>query len=722
MSGETIGIIYPPPELRNIVDKTAGFVANSKNGPEFEARIQQNEKNNPKFNFLNPGDPYHAYYRNKVRDFQEAREKGEPIPIGTTTTSSSVTAQQKSAKQLEQLAEPPLIVKGPPAPFEFSAEPPTLQAMELDIVKLTAQFVAIHGRSFLTSLMQRESKNYQFDFIRPQHGLFSYFTQLIEQYTKILVPPKDIVESLRNDVSRDKNIMDKIRHRLEWTKIQEAERRKEEEEAERERVQYAQIDWHDFVLVESVDYQPTETGMFPPPTTPEQVGSRILLQQRIEEQGAAEIDEMDVESDEEDENEKDSSKEAMPPPPLPPSLDNVVIRKDYNPRAKNQGNAPTLATSASAKSDAWVISPITGQKIPAEKLQEHMRYGLLDPRWVEERERSINEKMQQEEVFAHGVSIDSSLKQLAERRTDIFGSGAEETAIGRKIGEEEKDKRQKDKVIWDGFSSSAQSAITAAQSRITIEEQIEDIKKRMYPDPEKEKIGPAVIPPSAQPKLHPQSQQNRQPPPPSIQQQKHPHHQGLPPPIPQSVLLPSTQTPFILPTPQLNIPMGMYGMHGLPPPDPSLMHGILGAAFPTPPLASTGIAPPNPIPISTTALEDSSNEPPSKKLKTEESLISEEDFLKQSPPVVNILISVPAVSEKSDWKLNGQTLNFSLDIKETFSAIKTRIQESTGLPPGKQKLQYEGMFVKDTNSLAFYNITNGSSIILQLKERGGRKK
>eukprot|EP00058_Branchiostoma_floridae_P000061 XP_002585549.1 hypothetical protein BRAFLDRAFT_90869 [Branchiostoma floridae] len=48
----TVGIIYPPPEVRNIVDKTASFVA--RNGPEFESRIRQNEINNPKFNFLNP--------------------------------------------------------------------------------------------------------------------------------------------------------------------------------------------------------------------------------------------------------------------------------------------------------------------------------------------------------------------------------------------------------------------------------------------------------------------------------------------------------------------------------------------------------------------------------------------------------------------------------------------------------------------------------------------
>lgn len=44
-----------------------------------------------------------------------------------------------------------------------------------------------------------------------------------------------------------------------------------------------------------------------------------------------------------------------------------------------------------------------------------------------------------------GSAIEASLKQLAERRTDIFGVGDEETAIGKKIGEE--DKRKDDKVI-----------------------------------------------------------------------------------------------------------------------------------------------------------------------------------------------------------------------------------------------------------------------------------
>lgn len=51
------------------------------------------------------------------------------------------------------------------------------------------------------------------------------------------------------------------------------------------------------MVVETVDYQPFEIGNFPPPTTPEEVGARILIQERLEE---GEDIEMQLESDEEE--------------------------------------------------------------------------------------------------------------------------------------------------------------------------------------------------------------------------------------------------------------------------------------------------------------------------------------------------------------------------------------------------------------------------------------
>ena len=43
-----------------------------------------------------------------------------------------------------------------------------------------------------------------------------------------------------------------------------------------------QVDWHNFVVVETVEYQQWETGNFPPPATPESVGARVLMQRRVE--------------------------------------------------------------------------------------------------------------------------------------------------------------------------------------------------------------------------------------------------------------------------------------------------------------------------------------------------------------------------------------------------------------------------------------------------------
>ena len=41
-------------------------------------------------------------------------------------------------------------------------------------------------------------------------------------------------------------------------------------------------------------------------------------------------------------------------------------------------------------------------------------------------------------LCTQGSAISDQLRDLAARRTDIFGSGAEETVIGKMIGEEEK--------------------------------------------------------------------------------------------------------------------------------------------------------------------------------------------------------------------------------------------------------------------------------------------
>lgn len=59
-------------------------------GPDFEARIRQNEINNKKFNFLNIGDPYNAYYQHKVKEFKEGKGGSKLILINLSATENSI--------------------------------------------------------------------------------------------------------------------------------------------------------------------------------------------------------------------------------------------------------------------------------------------------------------------------------------------------------------------------------------------------------------------------------------------------------------------------------------------------------------------------------------------------------------------------------------------------------------------------------------------------------
>ena len=83
--------------------------------------------------------------------------------------------------------------------------------------------------------MSKEARNPQFDFLKPAHGLFNYFTKLVEQYTKILIPPRDLTSKLAQDIDNQYKVLDEVYYRVEWVKHQLRERAKEEEAVEKER-------------------------------------------------------------------------------------------------------------------------------------------------------------------------------------------------------------------------------------------------------------------------------------------------------------------------------------------------------------------------------------------------------------------------------------------------------------------------------------------------------
>jgi splicing factor 3A subunit 1 len=106
----------------------------SRNGLEFEKRILQNEKSNVKFAFLTPTNPFHAYYQFKVQDFKEDKSAAAPVVIAAAPV---VVAPAAAARVVTE--------KPPDAQYTVNI-PDGLTALELDLIKLTAQFVARNGK------------------------------------------------------------------------------------------------------------------------------------------------------------------------------------------------------------------------------------------------------------------------------------------------------------------------------------------------------------------------------------------------------------------------------------------------------------------------------------------------------------------------------------------------------------------------------------------------
>lgn len=77
--------------------------------------------------------------------------------------------------------------------------PEGLTAFDLDNIRLTAQFVARNGKAFLTGLAAKEHGNPAFNFLKPTHSLFGFFTALCDAYSKVLMPPKGLMDKLRRN-------------------------------------------------------------------------------------------------------------------------------------------------------------------------------------------------------------------------------------------------------------------------------------------------------------------------------------------------------------------------------------------------------------------------------------------------------------------------------------------------------------------------------------------
>ena len=117
---------------------------------------------------------------------------------------------------------------------------------------------------------------------------------------------------------------------------------------------------------------------------------------------------------------------------------------------------------------------------------------------------------------------------------------------------------------------------------------------------------------------------------------------------------------------------------------------------------------------------EAEEEPSSKRQRTD-GLMLEEDFLAANPAEVTLSVQMPSLPGKYEGKLSGQTLRLSFQLTDKISMVKAKLQAEVGIPPGKQTIKVGTTTLNNVNSLAFYNIGAGQTMVLTEKTRGGRK-
>lgn len=727
---KVVGVIIPPPELRVIVDKTAKFVAEK--GTHMEERIRDKQKSNPKFSFLFSGDPYFAYYQRKIADGKAAVERKKEDEIADERAALKKEKDAKRAADREaraaaateanaavvkrealirELARPVLAEKDlvEPTPLKFVVEPPPgARPLDLMIMRLTAKFAAANGLPFFLGLQSREGRNDEFAFLQPRHEFHRYFKELRECYVQLMHPPPDWLKGAALDAHDKTRVLRRVINRHMWEDRAANDRQAAEAANERERNAMLMIDWHDFVVVETIDFAVDElldaavnegeadaAAPAPKPAAAAAAPSAGPAERPAGQPAPAAA----------------AASTGPAPAPLPPAEDmDIEVQQEVDPQVKIvreydfKAEREREAREREARSKMQYVTP-KGQTVAVGDVAQHMRVELLDPRWMEQ--QKIAQERRETTILAPGEEIQRNLGGFIRTRQEM--QDPKDAAA--------EDPAKKKKVLWDGFSDSAQ--VTAqAQFQASLERP----PAPAAPDAEPV-IGPArpaggaPVPSSRplgpMPGMPPPA--GMMPPPPMVT-----GHHNMPPSNP-SLMPPMVRSQPGGPPPGLaGPPPGLAGPPpGLAGPPPGLAGPPPGLAGPPPPVS--GVAPgmmPPPLEHEAPPAED---QPEAKRARTMDEPVPASEWLERHPGPVEISVQAPDAGGK--WNLTGQTISLTVELGSTVRQVKEMLSAKLEMPVSKQKLRNETVSsFKDDTSLAHYNVAPGAVLVLAVKERGGKKK
>jgi len=553
-----------------------------------------------------------------------------------------------------------------PEDEHYSAHVPEgMTMLDVDVIKLTAQFVARNGKSFLTGLASREHANPQFNFLKPTHSLFTFFTRLCDAYSRVLMPPKGVITALQKDIEDRSAPLQRALNRLEFERVKEKQAREAADAEESERIAMLSIDWHDFAIVETIDFVDGEEAGLPLPITKKEI-------MQMARAGAYEAGQAPEEREEEEKRaeEIDAEEQAMiaagtgavpaalpPPPAAAPGTDDVDMDVSDEEEAapirvvKNYKRATAGTAGTGYDPTKYVVSPITGELVLIENMAEHMRVSLIDPKWKQQKDTMLSKI--KETTKASDEEIGRNLSLLARTRPDVFGADA------------------------------------AAVSSV-LEKQIQDERKTVVEQPPPP---PAFVPPPL--------------PPPAF----------VPPPLPPPSVPPSAVVP---PPPVAPPPPSIP-----PPPSVRAPEDTEEQEAKRRKIDETQ----NVEPEGTEGDDDDATETDADAKAEAGGgdsgslvLTPEAEFLASHPGTVTIQVQCPTVRGGS--KLKGQLLSLEVpSLSETVLNLKERIHGATSAALNRLRVSRDGVGVMaDGLTLAHYNVSSEVQLELGWKERGGTGK
>lgn len=375
---------------------------------------------------------------------------------------SSSSQEEHENSNDDNVDEKQKILAMKPRPIYTTPIPPnSISPCQLEIIKITAQFVALNGGSgggggmnrnnvFMRELTIQEWENPLYGFLQPRHGHYAYFTQLVDIYRRILqrtvllheqriaeekksgannnddsMPPSSTSDkslltltTLKKIVGLDgseQSDMNTLQLNYEIESIEKmdgnvhscleyaayhAEYERYNEEKRQEQLEKmmnqgengilggsARVDWHDFIVVETIDFPENEVVEAlppPPPPLPEEEGKK---------QQPTFIQTND--SDDEDN-------------------EGIQVVPDYKPKVVSS------QAKFASESRTHVIDPISKRSIPIADMSEHMRIQLLDPKWAAERERFLEK--QKDSNLVGGDMMAKNVDALLKAKGGLFSS------------------------------------------------------------------------------------------------------------------------------------------------------------------------------------------------------------------------------------------------------------------------------------------------------------